>query len=68
MLLPVSAVHRWQPGGLTPCGLRLAEVAWNEGRVLDEGVTCKRCLAANERVSRGVHPHPGMGQGELFED
>lgn len=52
-------VHRWQPTGMTPCGLRLEDVQWNEGQMLSEGVTCLRCSRAKTIVSYVPPlPHP----------
>ena len=44
-------VHRWQPNGKTPCGLKINSVKTNIGYALDAGVTCKRCKNALSRVS-----------------
>lgn len=53
-----SKIHRWQPTLHTPCGRLLADVQWNEGRVLSEGVTCIACNRASTLVSLGLRPHP----------
>lgn len=65
---PVPIVHRYQPTGLTPCGLELDAVAYNEGQRHDEGVTCRRCLAAGERALSHGRPHPRRAQQQLFEE
>ena len=52
-------IHRWQPTGLTPCGRTLAFVTWNEGEILQEGVTCLVCNRANTLSSMfPPRPHP----------
>ena len=52
-------IHRWQPTGFSPCGRWLDDVAWNEGKVLQDGVTC---LARNQATTLTGHfpprPHP----------
>lgn len=59
-------VHRWQPTGLTPCGLRTDAVRTNTGRVGDAGVTCKRCRVAGERVSLWAgEAHPDVAPRQL---
>jgi len=63
MRVKKHVVHRWQPTGFTPCGRSLKTVAWNEGRVLSDGVTCKTCKRANTFVSLGMKPHPARDRG-----
>ena len=53
----MKAIHRWQPTGFTPCGLRLDCVEFNEGQHLSDGVTCGRCLRATTLVSYLGRPY-----------
>lgn len=57
--------HRWQPGTRTPCGLLRDAVRTNTGRVGDEGVTCRRCLAATQRVTQAPGARHPEGPTQL---
>ena len=52
-------VHRWQPTGFAPCGRSLESIVWNEGKMLDDGVTCATCKRSFSRCALfPPRPHP----------